>query len=84
MKYKCECGEYEKEISKISIVYRQGNWVTKGSECLCGKYMTSEPLEGMPEIKRTEASLSKKKRHSKLWDGAKEMLIGERGINDDF
>jgi len=84
MKYKCECGEYEKEISKISIVYRQGNWVTKGSECPCGKYMTSEPLEGMPEIKRTEESLSVKKRGDKLWSSAKEKLIGERGINEDF
>ena len=84
MKYKCECGDYEKEIKKISIVYRDGNWVTKGSECPCGKYMDSEPKEGMPTIKRTEASLSKKKRHEKLWDGAKEMLLGERGINDDF
>ena len=84
MKYKCECGDYKKEIKKISIVYRDGNWVTKGSECPCGKYMTSEPKEGMPTIKRTEASLSKKKRHEKLWDGAKEMLLGERGINDDF
>ena len=84
MKYKCECGDYEKEIKKISIVYRDGNWVTKGSECPCGKYMDSEPKEGMPTIKRTEASLSVKKRGDKLWDGAKEMLLGERGINDDF
>ena len=82
MKYKCECGEYEKEISKISIVYRQGNWVTKGSECPCGKYMDSEPEEGMPTIKRTEPSLSKKGDY--LWDSAKEKLVGERGVNEDF
>ena len=84
MKYKCECGDYEKEIKKISIVYRDGNWVTKGSECPCGKYMDSEPKEGMPTIKRTEASLSVKKRGDKLWDSAKEKLIGERGVHDDF
>ena len=46
--------------------------------------MDSEPTEGMPGIKRTEESLSKKKRGDKLWDSAKEKLVGERGINDDF
>jgi len=46
--------------------------------------MDSEPLEGIPSLKRTEESLSKNKRHDKLWDGAKEKLIGERGINEDF
>ena len=38
----------------------------------------------MTTLKRTEASLSKKKRHNKLWDGAKEKLCGERGINEPF
>ena len=46
--------------------------------------MDSEPLEGMPSLKRTEESLSKKKRGDKLWDSAKEKLIGDRGINEDF
>jgi hypothetical protein len=82
--YKCECGEHQKEIKKISIVYRDNKWITKGSECPCGKYMESEPQEGMPSIKRTEASLSKKKRGDKLWDSAREKIIGERGINEDF
>ena len=84
MKYKCECGEYQKEIKKITIVYRDNKWITKGSECPCGKYMESEPQEGMPSIKRTEASLSKKKRGDKLWNSAKEKIIGERGINEDY
>jgi hypothetical protein len=44
--------------------------------------MDSEPLEGIPSLKRTEESLSKK--GDKLWDGAKEKLIGERGINESF
>jgi hypothetical protein len=44
--------------------------------------MDSEPEEGMPSLKRTEPSLSK--RRDMLWDGAKEKLIGERGINEDF
>jgi predicted SprT family Zn-dependent metalloprotease len=46
--YKCECGEHQKEIKKISIVYRDNKWITKGSECPCGKYMESEPQEGIP------------------------------------
>ena len=44
--------------------------------------MDSEPLEGMPSQIRTEESLSKK--GDKLWDGAKEKLIGDRGINEDY
>ena len=44
--------------------------------------MDSEPAEVMPTIKRTEPSLSK--RRDKLWAGAKEKLIGERGINESF
>jgi hypothetical protein len=82
--YKCPCGESEKEIGKATIVLRDGKWVAKEALCKCGKYMDSEPEEGMPSIKRTEASLSKKKRHDKLWDGAKEKLVGERGINEPF
>ena len=31
-----------------TIVYRDGNWVTKQAECECGKYMDSEPTEGIP------------------------------------
>ena len=81
--YKCKCGK-TKEISKATICYIDGEWETKEALCKCGKYMQSEPLEGMPSLKRTEESLSKKKRGDKLWDGAKEKLIGERGINEDF
>ena len=82
--YKCICGKQEKEIAKATIVFREGKWVCKEAQCSCGKYMDSEPKDGMPSLKRTEASLSKKKRHDKLWDGAKEKLLGERGINESF
>tara|TARA_R100001082_G_C4362398_1_gene160050 strand:- start:1597 stop:1857 length:261 start_codon:yes stop_codon:yes gene_type:complete len=82
--YRCECGKEEKEIGKATIVLRDGKWVCKEAECSCGKYMDSKPEDGMPQLKRTEASLSKKKRHDKLWDGAKEKLIGERGVNEPF
>ena len=80
--YKCKCGK-TKEITTATIVYIDGEWETKEALCKpCGKYMQSEPLEGMPSQIRTEETLSKK--GDKLWDGAKEKLIGERGINEDF
>ena len=46
--------------------------------------MDSEPTDGIPNLKRTEASLSMKKKGDKLWKSAKEKLIGDRGINEDF
>ena len=80
--YTCECGK-TKELSKATIVLRDGEWVTKEALCdECGKYMDSEPTEGMPSLKRTEPSLSKNR--DKLWAGAKEKLIGTRGINEKF
>ena len=82
--YSCECGKESKEIGRATIVLREGKWVCKEANCSCGKYMDSEPEEGIPSLKRTEASLSKKKRGDYLWDGAKEKLVGERGINEPF
>lgn len=82
--YTCECGN-TKEIGKATIVFRAGKWVTKEALCSkCDKYMESEPLEGMPNLRRTESSLSKKKKGDYLWDSAKEKLCGERGINEPF
>ena len=80
--YKCECGKEEKEISKATIVLRDGKWVAKEALCSCGKYMDSEPEDGMPKLIRTEPTLSSKR--DKLWSGAKEKLVGERGINESF
>ena len=82
--YKCQCGIGEKEITKAIIGLRDGKWVCVNAICECGKYMDSEPQEGMPNLKRTESSLSKTKRDDKLWDRAKERLCGERGINEPF
>jgi len=79
--YKCKCGD-KKEIGKQTISLRDGKWRTIQALCDCGKWMESEPAEGMPNLKRTEPSLSKK--GDKLWAGAKEKLIGERGINEDY
>ena len=81
--YTCECGKESKEISKATIVLRDKKWVCKEAECsCCGKYMDSVPTEGIPTLQRTEPSLSK--RRDNLWAGAKEKLVGERGINESF
>ena len=80
--YSCECGKEEKEVSKATIVLRGGKWVTKEAQCSCGKYMDSEAAEGMPNLIRTEPTLKNKR--AKLWDSAKEKLVGERGINEPF
>jgi len=80
--YTCECGKESKEIAKATIVYREKKWVAKEAQCSCGKYMTSEPTEGIPTLQRTEPSLTKNR--DKLWAGAKEKLVGERGINESF
>tara|TARA_R110000822_G_scaffold205419_3_gene341960 strand:+ start:9184 stop:9438 length:255 start_codon:yes stop_codon:yes gene_type:complete len=81
--YKCTCGE-TKEIGKQTIRLRDGSWVTIQALCDCGLWMDSEPEEGFPQLKRTEESLSNKKRRDKLWDGAKEKIVGERGVNEEF
>ena len=81
--YTCECKKETKEVSKAKIVYRDKKWVANVI-CSCKKYMDSKPVDGMPSLKRTEASLSKNKRHDKLWEGAKEKLVGERGVNESF
>ena len=79
--YKCKCGK-KKDLAKATIVMKDDKWVAKEAQCKCGKYMDSEPEDGMPSLKRTEPSLSKKR--DRLWDSAKEKLVGERGINEDF
>ena len=79
-KYVCKCGK-EKDLGKVTIVLKD-KWVAKEALCECGKYMDSEPEEGIPTLRRTEPSLSKNR--DKLWAGAKEKLVGERGINEPF
>jgi hypothetical protein len=39
-------------------------------------------FDGFPCLIRTDSALSNKR--DKLWDGAKEKLLGERGINEDY
>ena len=70
--YSCECGKEEKEVGKATIVLRDKKWVCKEAQCSCGKYMDSKPTEGMPNLKRTEPTLSMKR--DKLWEGATEKI----------
>ena len=60
-KYKCEkCGA-EKELSKVTIVLRDNEWVAKEGYCIkCELFMDSKPKEGIPNLIRTEDSLTKK------------------------
>tara|TARA_R110000744_G_scaffold4640_1_gene16698 strand:- start:21 stop:209 length:189 start_codon:yes stop_codon:yes gene_type:complete len=59
--YKCKCGK-EKEVNKATLILKNGDWVTKEALCSsCSKYMDSEPLEGIPSLKRTEETLRRSK-----------------------
>tara|TARA_R100000322_G_C5405760_1_gene182521 strand:+ start:356 stop:595 length:240 start_codon:yes stop_codon:yes gene_type:complete len=71
--YKCECCKETKEVGKATIVHREGKWVCKEAICSCGKYMDSEPVDGIPTLRRTEQSLSKNK--DRLWKDTKEKLL---------
>ena len=71
-RYKCKCGK-EKDLAKATIVFIDGKWVAKEALCECGLYMDSKPTEGMPSLKRTEPSLSKK--NDRLWKDTKEKFL---------
>tara|TARA_R110002051_G_C8686291_1_gene492432 strand:+ start:701 stop:889 length:189 start_codon:yes stop_codon:yes gene_type:complete len=60
-KYKCEkCGA-EKELSKVTIVLRDNEWVAKEGFCSkCKLFMDSKPTDGIPSLIRTEETLNKK------------------------
>ena len=61
MEYKCKCGN-TKEIRKSTLVFIDGvGWETKEAKCnKCKSYMQSKPTEGIPNLIRTEESLTKK------------------------
>ena len=86
IKFICKCGKETKELQKATIKIIDGKVRTVQAVCSCDKYMQEieKDFDGFPSLIRTEPSLNKKKRHNKLWDGAKERLLGERGINENF
>jgi hypothetical protein len=84
IKYICNtCGE-TKNLTKATLKVIDGKVRTVEALCKCGEYMQEieKDFDGFPSLIRTEPTLSKK--GDKLWDSAKEKLIGERGINEDF
>ena len=84
IKYICnKCGE-TKDLMKATLEVVKGKVRTKEAKCKCGEYMQEieKDFDGFPCLIRTEPTLSTKR--DKLWDGAKEKLIGDRGINEDF
>ena len=84
LKYICnKCGE-TKDLMKATLEVVKGKVRTKESKCKCGEYMQEQEkdFDGFPCLIRTEPTLSKK--GDKLWEGAKEKLLGERGINEPF
>tara|TARA_R110001632_G_scaffold48922_2_gene123069 strand:- start:1483 stop:1743 length:261 start_codon:yes stop_codon:yes gene_type:complete len=83
-KFKCKCGEV-KDLSSWKIIHNGTDWVVGDAECKCGLYMDqvfTKEHEGIPELIRTENSLSKK--GDKMWKQAKEKLVGNRGINENI
>tara|TARA_R110000824_G_scaffold8881_1_gene40266 strand:- start:1051 stop:1308 length:258 start_codon:yes stop_codon:yes gene_type:complete len=84
LKYICNnCGE-TKDLMKATLKEIDGKIRTVEALCNCGEYMQEieKDFDGFPCLIRTEPTLSKKR--DKLWEGAKEKLIGERGINEDY
>ena len=84
IKFICNtCGE-TKDLMRATLKEIDGKIRTVEALCNCGEYMQEieKQFDGFPCLIRTEPTLSKK--GDKLWDSAKEKLIGERGINDDF
>ena len=77
------CGE-AKHLMRATLKVIDGKVRTVEALCNCGEYMQEEEkdFDGFPCLIRTDETLSNK--GDKLWDGAKEKLIGERGINEDY
>jgi|TARA_R110002012_G_scaffold171906_1_gene336876 hypothetical protein len=84
IKYICNtCGE-TKDLMRATLKVIDGKIRTVEALCKCGEYMQEikKDFDGFPCLIRTEPTLSKNR--DKLWKGAKEKLIGERGINESF
>ena len=78
------CNE-TKDLMKATIKVIDGKVRTQEAYCQkCNEWMQEieKEFNGFPSLIRTEPTLSKK--GDKLWDSAKEKLIGDRGINEPF
>ena len=84
LKYICKKCNETKDLMKATLEVVDNKVRTKEAKCKCGKYMqeVEKDFDGFPSLIRTEETLSRK--GDKLWEGAKEKLLGERGINEPF
>ena len=70
---------------KATIKVIDGKVRTQEAYCeKCNEWLqeVEKDFDGFPSLIRTEETLSKK--GDKLWDSAKEKLIGERSVNEPF
>ena len=84
IKFQCnKCGK-TKDLMKATLKEIDGKIRTVEALCECGEYMQeiAKEFNGFPSLIRTEPTLTKK--GHMLWEGAKEKLCGERGINESF
>ena len=84
LKYICnKCGE-TKDLMRATLEIKKGKVRCKQAKCKCGEYMQEieKDFDGFPSLIRSDEALSNK--GDKLWDSAKEKLIGERGVNEPF
>ena len=64
MIYTCICGE-SKDIHRSTIRVVNEKVVVSEALCKCGEYMTADPIEGMPNLIRTDPSLDRVKDRDK-------------------
>ena len=85
IKYICNTCDETKDLQKATIKVIDGKVRTQEAYCeKCKEWMQEieKDFDGFPSLIRTEETLSRK--GDKLWEGAKEKLLGERGINEDY
>jgi hypothetical protein len=81
----CNTCNETKELQKATIKVIDGKVRTQEAYCeKCKEWMqeVDKDFGGFPSLIRTEETLTRK--GDKLWEGAKEKLLGERGINEKF
>ena len=84
IKYICNKCSETKDLTRATLKVIDGKIRTVEALCKCGEYMQEikKDFDGFPCLIRADSTLSNK--GDKLWDSAKEKLLGERGINEPF
>ena len=82
IRFICNTCNETKDLMKATIKVIDGKVRTQEAYCeKCNEWLqeVEKEFDGFPSLIRTEPTLSKK--GDKLWDSAKEKLLGERGVN---